>query len=59
MPRGTCENCGQHDALVYAVPLAFGRNAFICVRCLNLTEARLDDDEDDETDEWDRVHTGG
>jgi len=30
MPRGTCENCGQHDAFVYAIPLAFGRNRCLC-----------------------------
>ncbi len=34
MPRGTCENCEEHDAFVYASPLAFGRNVFVCVQCL-------------------------
>ena len=47
MPRGTCENCEEHDAFVYASPLAFGRNVFACVQCLALPR-ECDDDEDDE-----------
>ena len=50
MPRGTCENCGQHDAFVYAIPLAFGRNLLVCARCLNLSCARENEDEDDDDD---------
>jgi hypothetical protein len=45
MPRGNCENCGRHDMFVYATPLAFGTNAFVCARCL---PHEWDDDEDDE-----------
>ena len=52
MPRGTCENCGQHDVFVYAVPIACGWNAFVCARCLKLPEARLEDHEDEEDDDW-------
>ena len=52
MPRGTCENCGQHDAFVYPTPLAFGRNVFDCARCLNLPPQQ-DEDEVDEEVEWD------
>jgi hypothetical protein len=48
MPRGTCENCGQHDAFVYSVPLALGRNLFVCARCLNLLRAREEDEDEDE-----------
>ena len=48
MPRGTCENCGQHDAFVYSVPLALGRNLFVCAWCLNLPRARKDDEEDED-----------
>ena len=51
MPRGTCDNCRQHDVFVYPVALAFGRYAFICAHCLNLPEARLEDDEDEEDDD--------
>jgi hypothetical protein len=46
MPRGTCENCGQHDAFVYASPLALGRSVFVCVRCLNFPH-EWDDYEND------------
>jgi hypothetical protein len=54
MPRGTCENCGQHDAFLYATPLAFGRNIFVCARCLNLPPERGEgDDDDDDGDERD------
>lgn len=58
MPRGACENCGQHDAFVYAVPLGFGRNLFVCARCLNLPRARENDDED-EGDECDDTRNSG
>jgi hypothetical protein len=47
MPRGTCENCDEHDAFVYSSPLAFGRNVFVCIRCL----AFPDECEEDENDE--------
>ncbi len=47
MPRGACENCGRHDAFVYAIPLAFGRNLLVCTRCLNLPRARENEDEDE------------
>jgi hypothetical protein len=47
MPRGTCENCEQHDAFVYATPFAVGRNVFVCARCLTLPR-ECDDDEHDE-----------
>ena len=50
MPRGTCENCGQHDAFLYATPLAFGRTTFICARCLNLPQEKCDEDEDEDED---------
>ena len=55
MPRGACENCGRHDAFVYAIPLAFGRNLLVCARCLNLPLARENEDEDagDEADDDD------
>lgn len=52
MPRGLCDNCGRHDVFVYSVPLAFGRTVFVCAPCLNLPEARLEDDEDQEDDDW-------
>jgi hypothetical protein len=47
MPRGACEICGQPDAFVYAVRTAYGRTVFACVRCLNLPEARADEEDDD------------
>ena len=47
MPRGTCENCGRHNVFVYAVPLAAGRNVFVCPQCLALPH-EWGDDEDDE-----------
>jgi hypothetical protein len=47
MPRGTCDNCGQHDVFVHATPLALGRNVFLCARCLN-PWPEWDDREDDE-----------
>jgi hypothetical protein len=46
MPRGTCENCGRHDAFVYPVPLTFGRNLFVCARCITLPREWDDDEED-------------
>ncbi len=48
MPRGLCENCGRHDVFVFPVPLAFGRTVFVCARCLNLPQAALEDDEDED-----------
>jgi hypothetical protein len=51
MPRGLCENCGRHDVFVYPVPLAFGRTVFVCARCLNLPQAPVEDDEDQD-DDW-------
>ena len=56
MPRGLCENCGRHDVFVYPVPLAFGRTVFVCARCLNLPQAPLEDDEDQD-DDWECVST--
>ncbi len=67
MPRGTCENCGQHDVFVYAVPIACGWNAFICARCMKLPEACLEDDDEEDFD-WEQcrsllrsasIHLGG
>jgi hypothetical protein len=52
MPRGTCENCGQHDVFVHASPVALGTNVFVCVRCISLPH-ELYEDEDDESDECD------
>ena len=52
MPRGTCENCAQHDVFVHANPVAFGRNRFVCVRCL-IGPQQWDEDEVDEEVEWD------
>jgi hypothetical protein len=43
MPRGTCENCEQQDTFVHASPVAFGRNVFVCVQCLNPHECGLDE----------------
>ena len=51
MPRGLCENCERNDVFVYPVPLAFGRTFFICASCLNLPQAALEDDEDEDDDE--------
>jgi hypothetical protein len=53
MPRAACEVCGQPDAFVYAVPMAFGRTILVCMRCLNLPQARADDDADDEDEDRD------
>jgi hypothetical protein len=47
MPRAACEVCGQPDAFVYAVPLAFGRTILVCMRCLNLPESRADEENDE------------
>ena len=49
MPRGGFG--GRHDVFVYPVPLAFGRTVFVCARCLNLPQATLEEDED-EDDDW-------
>jgi len=48
MPRGTCENCGRHDSFLYPVPLAACRSVFVCPRCLNLPQAREENDDFDE-----------
>ncbi len=50
MPRGACEHCGRHDVFVYSVPLAFGRTIFVCANCLNLPQAAVVDDEDEDDD---------
>ena len=50
MPRGTCENCGQQDAFVYASPIGFCKTVFICARCLS---HEWDEDEANEWDEFD------
>jgi hypothetical protein len=48
MPRGTCENCGRHDVFVYATPLAFGKNVFVCALCLSFPHGCDGDEDDDE-----------
>ncbi len=45
MPRGTCEYCGQRDVFVFPMPLAFGRQSFVCVQCFRPPEPRHKDDE--------------
>ena len=46
MPRGTCENCEQHDMFVHIIAPESGSRCFVCARCLGLSQL----DERDESD---------